>query len=120
MTLKFLRYAMTAGLAAVVDLVGFKSLLMLRAPLVSAALLSWLVAAVVNYNLTSRLVFNRTASAAHGTVFILVAAIGMGINVGVTLLCATQLGIDPTVSKCVGIAVAFFVNFWLNVLIVFR
>ena len=120
MSLKLLRYAMTGGLAAVVDLVGVKSLLMLGLSLAPAALLSWLVAAVVNYGLTSRLVFNHTASAMHGMFFILTAAIGMGINVGVTLLCAAQIGVDPTLSKGIGIAVAFFVNFWLNVRIVFR
>lgn len=120
MSFKLLRYAMTGGLAAIVDLVGFRVLLMLGSPITSAAPLSWLIAAVVNYGLTSRIVFNHTASAMHGMLFVAVAAIGLAINVSVTLSCAALFGIDPTLSKCLGIGVAFLVNFWLNVLIVFR
>ena len=120
MALKFLRYTMTGGAAAIVDLIGFRILLALGTPIASAAVLSWLIAAIVNYSLTSRVVFNRTASAGHGVFFILVAAIGMGVNVSVTLFCATQIGIDPTLSKFIGIGVAFILNFGLNVLIVFK
>jgi putative flippase GtrA len=120
MPLKFLRYTMTGGAAAIVDLVCFRLLLTLGSPIASAAVLSWLIAAVVNYSLTSRVVFNRPGSVGHGVFFALVATIGIGVNVSITLLCATQIGIDPILSKFIGIGVAFILNFWLNVLVVFK
>jgi len=120
MLVRLMRYAMTGGAAAIVDLVGFRALLELKLPIAVAAASSWLLAAIVNYSLTSRYVFNHTVSAGRGVFFVLVAAIGLFVNVSVTLVCATQIEIDPMLSKVIGIAVAFFLNYSLNALVVFR
>lgn len=122
MLLKLVRYGLTGGVAAIVDLGGFYMLLRLHVPIPMAisAMLSWLAAAITNYNLTSRFVFNQTTSAGRGMFFVLVAALGLAVNVSITLFCASMFGMNPTLSKAIGIAVAFFFNFLLNVLIVFR
>ena len=115
-----MRYAMTGGLAAIVDLLGFRLLLALQVPIAPAAVSSWLLAAVVNYSLSSWFVFKHTATARRGAFFILVAAIGLIVNVSVTLVSATRMGIDPTLSKVIGIGVAFLLNYSLNARVVFR
>ena len=51
---KFSGYIITGGIAAVVDLGGFRLMIASGFSLVASAILSWLTAAVVNYNLTSR------------------------------------------------------------------
>jgi putative flippase GtrA len=117
---KFAGYIVTGGIAAVVDLGGFRFLIGAGLPLVSSAILSWLTAAVVNYNLTSRFVFRHAPSHQQGLVFLLIAAVGGSVNAGVTTFCADHFGVVPVFAKSIGIATAFVFNFLLNALIVFR
>jgi len=117
---KFVRYVVTGGTAAVVDLVGFAILQTFALPIVVCASASWIVAAVVNYLLTSRFVFSHRPSTSHGLMFISVAAIGLAINAGVTTICAEYLAVPPIAAKAIGIGTAFFFNFLANVRIVYR
>jgi putative flippase GtrA len=111
---------MTGGTAAVVDFIAFLLLLNLSLPVVVCAIASWIVAAVVNYLLTSRFVFAQRPSPAHGLKFIAIAAIGLIINVAVTTAGADYLSIAPAIAKALGTGTAFIFNFLANVRIVFR
>lgn len=117
---KFWRYGLTAGTAAVVDIGGFVVLVALAVPLVPAAIASFVAAAVVNYLLTARFVFGQQASRRAFVRFFAAALVGLAINVGVTVLAATQLGLPPRLAKIAGVGVAFCFNFALNALLVFR
>lgn len=59
---KLLQYGVTGGIAAVVDAGAFVLLVNARLGIVVASCLSFCIAALVNYSLTSRFVFNREAT----------------------------------------------------------
>jgi putative flippase GtrA len=117
---KLFRYFFTAGAAAVVDVGGFAILSFLQVPIAIAAVVSFLLAAVVNYLLTGRWVFHRAPSLRGFGLFLLAALGGLLVNVSVTLVASLYLGIAPVVAKIGGVGTAFLVNFWLNQQIVFR
>jgi len=117
---KLLRYGMTGGIAAIVDAGGFALLIWLGLAIAPAATVSFCVAALVNYGLTSRFVFGQGKSARGFVFFFAVALIGLAINVGVTSAGAYWIGLPPIVAKIAGIGSAFLVNFALNAFIVFR
>ena len=115
----FVRYFITAGLAALVDLAGFWVLLRYSGSVIVAAMVSWFIAAMVNYALTSRFVFKRDLTWRAGVRFVAGALFGFSVNICVTLGCSIWLGVYPPLAKIAGIAIAFGVNFAVNVLWVF-
>ncbi|SCB58106.1 Putative flippase GtrA (transmembrane translocase of bactoprenol-linked glucose) [Rhizobium aethiopicum] len=117
---KAIRYVFTGGLAAFVDLTVFRGLLALDVPLAVSATSSWLVAAAVNYSVTSRYVFNQAISRKRASLFLIGALLGLSINVCVTLILAQQVGLSPLWAKFFGIGTAFTFNFLINLLWVFR
>lgn len=118
--IQLVRYGGTGGLAAVVDLSGFAVLAQTGIGIGIAAALSFLLATVVNYLLTARFVFAQAATARGYMRFLLAALTGFIINVGITVFVLQLLGLSPIVSKALGISVAFFANFAINALFVFR
>ncbi len=117
---KLLPYAMTGGIAAVVDAGGFAMLVSAKLGVAAAGVLSFCAAAVVNYLLTSRFVFGREASVRGFALFFSAALIGLSVNVGLTLLGFYVLELQPIVAKLIGIGTAFFVNFLINLRVVFH
>lgn len=117
---KFIGYFMTGGLAAVVDAGGFALLHQQHVEVLPAAIVSFCTAAVVNYQLTSRYVFKHTPTKKQFYKFFLVALIGLLVNVGITYWLVQSMALMPELAKVVAIGVAFFVNFLLNLLIVFK
>jgi putative flippase GtrA len=117
---KLFRYFLTAGTAAVVDVGGFAALCALHVPIAPSAVASFCAATVVNYLLTSRYVFDRTATIRGFGIFFIAAVGGLAVNVSVTLAGSLYLGIAPVLAKVAGVGTAFLVNFWLNLRIVFR
>jgi putative flippase GtrA len=117
---KLLRYGVTGGIAAVVDAGGFALLVSLGLSILAAGCLSFCIAALVNYSLTSRFVFNLEASLGGLAAFTVAALIGLMVNVGITLLGVFVMGLPPLAAKVVGIGIAFFVNFLINLRVVFR
>lgn len=119
-----LAYAVTGGVAAVVDIGGFHLLTLAwpflpqwPAVMVPAAL-SFALAAVVNYLLTSRWVFGRDwRDLGQALRFFGLACVGLAINSTMTALLA--LALHPTLAKAGGVAVAFGANFLMNALWVF-
>ncbi|AGS24199.1 GtrA family protein [Rhizobium etli] len=117
---KAIRYLFTGGLAAFVDLSVFPGLLSLGAPLGLSATSSWLIAAAVNYSITSRYVFNQAISHKRASLFLIGALVGLSINVAVTLILVQQVGLSPLWAKLFGIGTAFVFNFLINLVWVFR
>jgi len=117
---KLFRYVLTGGTAAIVDVGGFALLGFTPLPLAVSSVLSFCAAALVNYLLSSRFVFQRPASL-RGFGWFFVAAIGgMLINISVTLVGSLYLGIPPVLAKILGCGIAFILNFWINLYLVFR
>ena len=117
---RFLQYGVTGGIAAVVDAGGFLLLMHAKLSVVVASCLSFCVAALVNYNLTSRFVFNREATLSGFGQFMAAALIGLTVNIGVTFMGVFTMGLPPLAAKLMGIAIAFIVNFSINLRIVFH
>jgi putative flippase GtrA len=118
--IKLFRYFFTAGTAAMVDVGAFAILGFIGVPIAAAAVASFCVAAVVNYLLTSRHVFNHAATMRGFGVFFVAAVGGLIVNVAVTLIGSLYLGIAPVLAKIGGVGAAFLINFWLNLRVVFR
>ncbi len=138
---RLLRYVLTGGSAAVLDLSICTWLVAVGQPLLLASCASFCVAAVVNYALTAFFVFGHPLSLRQLGLFVGVALLGMAVNVGVTLVAAATIpfgavlahlvdlvGLPADIArasaaapaKICGIAVAFLFNFYLNNTIVFR
>lgn len=117
---KLLQYTVTGGVAAVVDAGGFVLLVNAKLNIVAAGCLSFCIAALVNYALTSQFVFNREATLRGFAPFMAGALVGLTVNVSVTFMTMSMLGLPPFVAKLIGIAVAFVINFLINSHIVFR
>ena len=118
--LKAMRYVLTGGAAAVVDAVGFISLQAAGIAAGPAAALSFCLAAVINYGLTSRYVFRSALSSQRCAMYFAFAVVGLGINVGATVLLIEVAGLPPYLGKIGGIGFAFFANFAMNIGFVFR
>lgn len=117
---KLSRYVCTGGAAAIVDAGGFWILCLFRMPIIPAATISFSAAAVVNFLLTSKLVFRQRATPQRFLLFVSVAIIGLCVNVGITWVGIVYLGVRPVFAKIGGIASAFSLNFTLNAAVVFR
>ena len=118
--LKFVRYLITGGLAAIVDLLGFGVLRHYGINLAISAMSSFGIAALVNYQLTSVFVFQKKPSINRFYIFLSFALIGLAINAGVTVFLVKYFNIVPLLSKLLGIGAAFLINFFLNLLVVFK
>ncbi|MBB3302813.1 putative flippase GtrA [Rhizobium sp. BK077] len=115
-----IRYVFTGGLAALVDLAVFRVLLALGVSLGVSATSSWMIAAAVNYRITSCYVFNQPMSHKRASRFLIGALFGLSINVCITLMSVQQVGFAPLWAKLLGIGTAFVFNFLINLLWVFR
>jgi putative flippase GtrA len=111
---------MTGGIAAIVDAGGFALLVNAGLGIAVAGVSSFCAAAIVNYLLTSRFVFGRERSVRGFILFLSAALIGLTVNVGLTLLGFYVFGLPPLVAKFIGIGTAFFLNFLINLRVVFR
>lgn len=115
-----LGYTLTGGLAAGVDIGGFHWLAPRLQPLLLAAALSFVLAAMVNYTLSSLWVYRRRwRSMRRAALFLGFACVGLGVNAGVTWWLASTLPLHATLAKVGGVATAFGFNFWMNTRLVF-
>ena len=112
-------YLVIVTLAACVDLGGFALLHHAGLMIPIAAVASFVVAAVLNYTLSARLVFAARWSLRGLRTFLVVGTGGLVVNAAVTSL-ASLAGVAPVWAKAIAIGVAFFVNLSGNVFIVFR
>ena len=116
---QLIRYGMTGGAAAVVDLGVFSALCPAVLSVASAATLSFALAAVVNYALTTVFVFQAAFGIQKFLKFFAFAMVGLVFNVTVTVLVASLTPAPPPLAKAIGIGIAFLFNFWLNAAFVF-
>jgi putative flippase GtrA len=116
---RLVRYGMTGGSAAVVDLGLFSLLCPIYLPVATAATVSFGGAVVVNYVLTTMFVFNEQFGARRFMKFLAFAVVGLMFNVCVTVLVASATPAPLPLAKAVGIATAFLFNFCLNAVFVF-
>src|SRR5271165_4640920 len=116
---RLFRYGMTGGSAAIVDLGLFWVLSATYLPVATAATISFVCAAIVNYMLTTKFVFNERFSTERLAKFLSFALLGLVFNVLVTVLVAGATPVPAPLAKAVGIGTAFFFNYWLNVVFVF-
>ena len=116
---RLVRYGMTAGTAAVVDLGLFSILCPIYLPVAAAATFSFVCAAIVNYVLTTIFVFDEKFGAGRFMKFLAFATVGLMFNVCVTILVAGATSAPLPLAKAIGIGTAFLFNFWLNLAFVF-
>ncbi len=115
-----LGYTLAGGLAAGVDIGGFHWLAPRLQPLLLAAALSFVLAALVNYTLSSLWVYRRRwRSMRRAALFLALACVGLAVNSGVTWWLASTLPLHATLAKVGGVATAFGINFWMNTRLVF-
>jgi putative flippase GtrA len=139
---RFLRYVLTGGTAAIVDVTIFTALHVAAGfGLPLAMTCSFCVAACVNYGLTSVFVFSHQPNLRQLGLFFMGAVIGYGVNLAVTLAAnafipfariladiASAVGLPAdiarpyaaTPARVCGLGVAFLFNFYLNSTVVFR
>ncbi|SDW56616.1 GtrA family protein [Roseicitreum antarcticum] len=117
---QFGRYIVAGGLAACVDLGGFVVLTSAGMALLPAAVLSFALAMLVNFALSSAYVFGAKATWRRLAGFAAFATLGLCLNTGLTLSAATMLGLAPWLAKTCGIGGAFVFNYAVNALVVFR
>lgn len=118
---QFMGYLMTGGLAAVVDIGLFHLLAPRLDGLLLPAVCSFLVAAVVNYTLSSVWVYQRAwRSWRRAGLFLLFASLGLAVNAGATWYLGSQWPLPATLAKVGGVGIAFVMNFLLNTLVVFK
>lgn len=114
-------YLLVGGLAAVVDIGLFHLLVSRVEGVLLPAAASFLVAAVVNYSLSSVWVYRRQwRSISRAATFLLFALVGLCINAGGTWWLVHFLPIPATLAKVGGVGIAFAVNFLMNTFVVFR
>jgi putative flippase GtrA len=126
---KGLRYLLTGGSAAIVDVIAFTLLLRLGLSIPGAATGSFALGTITNYWLSSRHVFGAERRFDGYLRFLVGASFGLAINVGLTSWLAGPppgpalahfMPLPPIVAKVISIAVSFVFNFAINLLIVFR
>jgi putative flippase GtrA len=113
-------YFVVGGCAAIVDLsvFHFASGRGISTPV--AAVASFLVAVLVNYTLSSLIVFQTSFSLGYAASFLAGASAGLVMNSGLTVALAELGEMDPTLAKAIAIGATFVLNFWINAFIVFR
>lgn len=117
---RFMRYCLAGGTAAIVDIGGFRLLTLLHISVVSAAVCSFSVSVIVNFLITSRIVFCARPTPRIFGIFALGACIGMLVNVAVTVIAIAYFALPHLFAKTVAVGTTLLFNFWINVQIVFR
>lgn len=118
--LKLSGYVVSGGIAAIFDAGGFALLHRGGTPTALAAVVSFLLAALVNFQLSSNYVFMQAPSRRSFALFLSMATLGLAINAGLTVAISSTAGLPPEIAKILAIAVTFVINFLLNYFIVFR
>ena len=111
--IQFMVYLFIGGTAAIVNLILFLGLLSLGLNSITAALLAFVLAAVVNYWLCIKTIFRHNTKWGFGweiASYIAVVAIGAIIDSSVTFL-LLQSGAAAWIAKLAGTLIALVVNF---------
>lgn len=114
-TVQVIRSLVVSAIALVAD---FGTLLFLKEVLgvhyLLAATISFSLGVVVNYVLSVRWVFaNRKFTNRHAefTIFLIICAVGLGLNLAIIAAMVQLLNVDYRIAKIVSTVVVFFWNF---------
>lgn len=110
---------MTGGAAAILDAGGFGLLSHWGMAAYLAASISFIAAVILNYQLSSRFVFDKQPTANQFVKFLLIASLGLLVNVGITIWVMQAWDIMPILAKVIAIGLTFILNFMLNNYLVF-
>ena len=109
------RFALVGGTVFLVD---YSLMLLLTevcgVPYLVSTAISFIVSNILNYVLSVRFVFPTDESRGRAklmTVFLTLAAVGLGINQGIMWLMTGRLGVDYRLSKIVATAIVSAYNF---------
>lgn len=116
---QFVRYLGVGSAAAAIDLAAFFGLHGAGLGVMPSAAASFGVAAVFNFGLSARFVFETDASQRRFALFVACALAGLAINTTVTTAAAVGLSLPAVLAKIVGIGTAFLFNFTANAFVVF-
>ena len=114
------RYALTGGVAAVVDVGGFACLSLVAMPTLPAATCSFLGATAVNFVLTSRFVFQTQVILKRYVSFLTGSLLSLLVNVVLTSVGEILFSVPRIEAKTVAVGVTFFLSFWINSRLVFQ
>jgi putative flippase GtrA len=114
------RYAITGGVAAVIDVGGFACLSLTAMPVISAATCSFLTATVVNYILTSTFVFRTRVTFKRYFRFLAGSLFSLLVNVILTSFGAIILSLPRIESKAVAVGITFVLSYRINSRLVFK
>lgn len=117
---KLLRYILSGGGAAIVDVGLFQLQVIEGVAVLAAAIISFCVAACFNYFVSSLFVFKTSLHPVHLAKFFIFSLIGLLTNSSITWIGFHHFQLYPALAKIIGIGCAFFVNFLVNYLVVFK
>lgn len=120
LAVQLVKYGMSGGTAAVVDIGLFHVLVTSGGAVFLSACGSFAVAACVNYVLTSTFVFPvRRRTGRQAFQFMTFLSLGFLLNTGLTTL-FFHAGAAPALAKAAAVGIVFFSNFFVNRNIVFK
>ena len=103
-----------------VDIGGFACLSLAAMPTTLAAICSFLLATVVNFLLTSRFVFQTTATVMRYFAFLAGSLLSLLVNVSLTSAGVILFAVPRTEAKTIAVGITFLLNFWINARLVFK
>jgi putative flippase GtrA len=106
-------YFIVGGFCFCIDIGGFVALRSLNVPILTASVLSFVTATLVNYLLCCAFVFrSRRFSRPEEIVrLFMIAVVGLGLNIAVVFLLAKMLQLDPTLAKILAVFPVFAWNY---------
>ena len=106
-------YFIVGGICFCIDIGGFVALRSLTLPILTASVLSFVAATLVNYVLCCGFVFRRgrfSRPEEIGRLF-MIALVGLGLNTAVVWALVSFLQLDPTLAKILAVLPVFAWNY---------
>jgi putative flippase GtrA len=106
-------YFIVGGICFCIDIGCFVALRSLKLPILTASVLSFITATLVNYFLCCGFVFRsgRFSRPEEIVRLFIIALVGLGLNTAAVLLLAKILRLDPTLAKILAVFPVFAWNF---------
>jgi putative flippase GtrA len=116
LTPELIRYLVMAVILVGVEIVTFQAMIWLSISYLIATPVSMLIAIVLNWYFSQKLVFNHRPHrpAKEFTLVFIASVIGIGLQLAVTASVVELGHMLPIVGKLLAICVTFFWNFWFR------
>jgi putative flippase GtrA len=111
--LQLILYFIIGGICFCIDVGGFVALRLCKLPILTASVLSFVTATLVNYLLCCGFVFRtgRFSRPEEIVRLFMIAFVGLGLNTAVVLLLAKIVQFDPTLAKILAVFPVFAWNY---------